>query len=212
VSRRAPWAAGPVALLVVDVQYLDAAPDCGVFAAPPADEAEAAARDRYFDRLDGCVLPNIRRLQDRCRARGLEVVHTRIRSMTRDGRDRGPAHRWLGVHAPPGSKEAEFLPSVAPVGDELVFDKTASSVFNATNIAYVLRNLGVAGLYVTGVYTNECVSTAVRDASDLGFFTTLVEDACASPDEALHEATVAEIRGRYGRVVTTDRALAELED
>ncbi len=210
MTTAAPEGLERAALLVIDVQYLDAAPGHGVFAGPAASEDEARARARYFERLEAMVLPNIRRLQDAFRERGLEVVHTRIQSMTRDGRDRSPAHKRLGVHAAPGSKGAEFLPQVAPVGDELVFDKTASGVFTATSIHYVLRNLGVKALFVAGVYTNECVSTAVRDASDLGYDTTVIGDACASPDEALHDAALAELNGRYARLLDTDEALREL--
>jgi nicotinamidase-related amidase len=87
------------------------------------------AEEYYFNRLETQVLPNVRRLQDAFRAVGLEVIHTRIQSLTMDGRDRGPGHKRLGLHAAPGSKEAEFLEIVAPQGDEIVINKTASGVF-----------------------------------------------------------------------------------
>jgi nicotinamidase-related amidase len=157
------------------------------------------------------VLPNVRRLQDRFRDEGMEVIHTRIMSLTEDGRDRSPGHKRLGLHAPPGSKEAQFLPEVAPKGDEIVISKSASGVFNATNIEYLLRNMGITGLFVCGVYTNECVSTTVRDASDLGFYTTLINDACATVTPELHNATLSTIRDRYARVITTDEAIKELK-
>jgi nicotinamidase-related amidase len=114
------------------------------------------------------------------------------------------------LHAPPGSKEAEFLEEVAPMGDEIVINKTASGVFNATNLEYILRNLNITGLFVTGVYTNECVSTAIRDACDLGFYVTLVEDACATVTEELQKATVRTVKDRYARVLATDEAIKEI--
>lgn len=199
------------ALLCIDLQYLDAARGMGVFADPGLGGAPPQAQDYYFDRLERVVLHNVRRLQDAFRDNGLEVIHTRIQSLTRDGRDRSPGHKRLGLHAPPGSKEAEFLPEVAPLGDEIVIDKTASGVFNATNIAYVLRNLGITGLYVAGVYTNECVSTAIRDACDLGFYTTLIEDGCATVTPELHEDSVRTLRDRYARVLTTDEAVRQID-
>ncbi len=201
------------ALLVIDLQYLDAAPGYGPFAEPASDPAEQAQRARFFERLDDLVLPNVRRLQDAFRAHrdvGLEVIHTRIQSMTTDGRDRGPGHKALNLHAAPGSKEAEFLPQVAPVADELVFNKTASGVFNSTNIEYVLRNLRIGRLYVAGVYTNECVSTTVRDACDRGFETLIVHDACAGSETALHDATLNVLRDRYARILSTDEAIAAI--
>jgi nicotinamidase-related amidase len=199
------------ALLVIDLQYLDAAPGYGPFATPAEDRAVERERARFFERLEQPVLPNVARLQKAFRGRfadGLEVIHTRIQSMTQDGRDRGPGHKALGLHAPPGSKEAEFLPQVAPIGDELIFNKTASGVFNSTNIDYVLRNLRIGALYVVGVYTNECVSTTVRDACDRGFDTAIIEDACAGSSAALHDATIEVLRDRYARILDTDQALA----
>jgi len=149
------------ALLCIDMQHLDASPGIGVFADVEASGVPPEAQEYYFDRLKYTVLPNVRRLQDAFRSHGLEVIHTRIQSLTRDGRDRSPGHKRLGLHAAPGSREAEFLEAVAPVDDEIIINKTASGVFNSTNIGYILRNLGITGLFVTGVYSNECVSTAM---------------------------------------------------
>ena len=198
------------ALLVIDLQYLDAAPGYGVFADADRSGVPHEAQEYYFKRLDHVVLPNVRRLQDAFRDLNLEVIHTRIMSLTADGRDRSPGHKRLHLHAAPGSKEAEFLPEVAPKGDEIVINKTASGVFNATNIEYLLRNMGITGLYICGVYTNECVSTTVRDASDRGFYTTLINDACATVTPELHNATIGTIKDRYARVLETDESIKQL--
>jgi nicotinamidase-related amidase len=199
-----------VALLCIDLQYLDAARGHGVFADAAASGVPLAAQEYYFHQLETRVLPNVRRLQDAFRAQGLEVIHSRIQSLTRDGRDRSPGHKRLNLHAAPGSKEAEFVESVAPVGDEIVLNKTASGVFNSTNLQYLLRNLDISSLFIVGVYSNECVSTAVRDACDLGFYVTLIEDACTTVTPELQGATIATIKDRYARVMTTDEAIAEI--
>ena len=199
------------ALLVIDVQYLDAAPGYGVFATPGPSRVSAPAEEYYFSTLQQTVLPNIQRLQRAFRGRGMEVIHTRICSLTPDGRDRSPGHKRLGLHAAPGSKEAEFLPEVAPEAREIVISKTASGVFTSTNIEYVLRNLGIQALFVTGVYTNECVSTAIRDGSDLGFHMTLVHDACTTVNPDLQASTVRVLRDRYARVLRTKAAVREVE-
>ena len=198
------------ALLVIDIQYLDAARGYGVFADIEKSGVPMEAQEYYFDRLDNIVLPNVRRMQDAFRARGLEVIHTRIQSHTRDGRDRSPGHKRLGLHAAPGSKEAEFIEMVAPQGDEIVINKTASGVFNSTNLEYILRNLGITGLFVMGVYSNECVSTAIRDACDLGFYVTLISDGCATVTPQLQNATITTMRDRYARVITTEEAIKEI--
>lgn len=199
------------ALLVIDLQYLDAAPGFGVFANAEKSGVPKEAQEYYFKRLDHVVLANVRKLQDKFRDLGLEVIHTRIMSMTNDGRERSPGHKRLNLHAAPGSKESEFLVEVAPKGDEIIINKTASGVFNATNVEYILRNMGITGLFICGVYTNECVSTTVRDACDRGFYTTMINDACATVTPELHNATIDTIRDRYARVMTTDEAVNELK-
>ena len=200
------------ALLCIDMQYLDAAPGFGVFADATSSGLPAESQAYYFERLEQLVLPNVRRLQDAFRSHRLEVIHTRIQSLTADGRDRGAGHKRLGLHAAPGSKEAEFLEIVAPQGDEIIMDKTASGVFAATNLEYVLRNLGITGLYVVGVYSNECVSTAVRDACDLGFYVTLISDGIATVTPELQQATITTMTDRYARVMSTDEAIDELRN
>ncbi|MDX1605902.1 MAG: isochorismatase family cysteine hydrolase [Candidatus Competibacterales bacterium] len=199
------------ALLCIDMQYLDAARGYGVFADDSPVNTDPESQEYYFTALEKVVLPNMRRLQDGFRHAELEVIHVRICSLTRDGRDRGSGHKKLHLLAPPGSKEAEFLPEVAPQGDEIVINKTASGVFTSTNLEYVLRNLEVDSLFVTGVLTDECVSTTVRDACDRGFAVTLVEDCCASVTPERHRFTIATLRDRYTRVLTTEEALAELD-
>jgi nicotinamidase-related amidase len=200
------------ALLCIDMQYLDAAPGHGVFADVQASGVPVEAQEYYFDRLKYTVLPNVRRLQDVFRSRGLELIHTRIQSLTQDGRDRSPGHKRLGLHAPPGSKEAQFLEQVTPLENEIVINKTASGVFNSTNIAYILRNMEITGLFVVGVYSNECVSTAIRDACDLGFFVTLISDGCATVTPELQKATITTMKDRYARVLTAEEAIKEIQE
>lgn len=198
------------ALLVIDVQYLDAKRGYGLFGDEEMSGLPPASQEYYFNRLETIVVPNIRRMQDVFRAAGLEVIHTRIQSLTQDGRDRGPGHRRLGLHAAPGSIDAQFLEEIAPIGDEIIINKTASGVFNSTNLEYVLRNLGITALVICGVYSNECVSTATRDACDLGFYVTIVSDGVATVTPELENATVTTMRDRYARILTTDEVIGEV--
>lgn len=200
---------GKTALLCIDMQYLDAAEGIGVFAGDSGLDDEAV--EYYFRRLEKLVLPHVRQLQDCFRHHGLEVIHTRIQSLTQDGRDRSIGHKRLDLHAAPGSKEAQFLPQVAPQGDEIIINKSASGMFSATNAEYVMRNIGVDGLFVTGVYTNECVSTTVRDGCDRGFHTTLIRDACATVTPVLEEATERTLKDRYCRFLNTEEAIEEID-
>jgi nicotinamidase-related amidase len=69
----------------------------------------------------------------------------------------------------------------------------------------------ITGLYITGVYSNECVSTAIRDACDLGFHVTLISDGCATVTPELQKATITTMKDRYARVLSTKDAISELE-
>jgi len=196
---------GTTALLIVDMQRHSAHRDGATLRKVRAAGFEDVAHD-FSERLD-VIVPNIRRLQDAFRGAGLEVIHVRIASMTADGRDRGLSHKKLGHAAALTSPDAEILPELAPTGDELVFNKTAGSVFCATNIEYVLRNLGITTLVVTGIVTTGCVHTAVTDAADRGFHVILVEDGCGALVPEMHWSSIRMLRDVYAKILTTDEAL-----
>lgn len=196
-----------IALLCVDLQYHDAAVGYGLMKGVQRDDPRFIY---YFDRLEHLVLPNVKRMQAAFRRQNQEVIHVRIEALTKDGRDRSTAHKRIDCLVAKGSKEAEFLPEVAPQGDEIMISKTSSGVFNSTNIEYVLKNLGITQLVVVGVLTNECIETTVRDASDRGFITIVASDATAAFSEQLQEASLTNLHGTYTTVATTDAIIDKL--
>lgn len=204
------FGAAHTALVVVDVQYGDAHPDYGLLK-QLRDRGDGDITTYYAQRLSEQVLPNIRALQDACRRAGIEVIHVGIQSMTQDGRDRSREHRNANFHFAPGSKEAAFVEDVAPQGDELVFTKTCSGVFNGTNIDYVLHNMEMKTLIFCGVFTNGCVESAVRDAADRSYQAVMIDDACAAWTEELHSNSVNVLNGVYATVLATEDMLAAIE-
>jgi len=209
LTRERAVLAERTALLVIDVQYFSAKPGFGEYR--HIDPASIPADKRYyFERIEHHVLPNIQRLQGAFRRGGWEIIYTVVENLTQDGRDRSLDYKISGFNVPRGSAEARVLEEIAPRGDEIVIPKTASSVFNATNIEYVLRNLGVEFLVMTGLVTNQCVESAVRDAADRGFLVTLVEDACGAYSQAEHDASLVPLKG-YSRIRSTRQVVAELE-
>jgi len=171
---------------------------------------KVAAKLAFLERLEAIVLPNQQRLQAAARAAGIEVIYTVIESLTQDGRDRSLDHKISRLHHAKGSWEAQVIPAVAPQGDEILIPKTASGIFNATSIEYVLRNLGIEYLVIYGVMTDQCVESAVRDAADRGFLVTQIEDCCAAEVEGGHERSIEAMRGHYCRTRTTDEMIAEI--
>ena len=196
------------ALLVIDMQYRSAHPDFGLCVKVRAAGFEETLE--YYQGRLAVIVPNIRRLQDAFRAAGMEVMHVRIQSMTADGRDRSPSHKKLDHAGDLTSREAEILDELKPVGDELVFSKTAGSVFLSTNITYVLRNMGIESLVVVGVVTTGCVHTAVTDAADLGFHVVLVEDGCAALVPEMHWNSVRILRDVYAKIMTAEEVISRI--
>jgi nicotinamidase-related amidase len=190
------------ALLTIDVQFLDADWDSGMCC-----QARQAGFERelvYYRGRLVTIIPNIRRLQADCRAKGVDVIHVKIQSLRADGRDRGRMHRGLGMHAAPGSREAEFLPEVGPEAGEVVLTKTASSAFNGTTLDRLLRALCIRNLIVCGVFTTNCVESTVREGADLGYSCIVAEDACGALLEEMHLASIRVMRNVYALVWSTD--------
>ena len=210
LSREIPVEPKKSALLFIDVQNYNARSDGGEYCDEGLTPAEAEAKyDYFFTRLKTVAVPNMQRLQQACRQKGIEVLYTIIESLTADGRDRSLDYKISGFNVPKGSPDARVLDAIKPIGDEIVFKKTSSSVFISTNIHYILGNLGVDYLIVSGLLTDQCISSAVRDACDLGYLVTLVTDACATFTQQRHETSLDHIKG-YCRQRTTDEFLAEL--
>lgn len=185
---------GRAALLVIDVQN-------GTFGAAQEKskpEFHAAAKDR--------VIQNLRRLLAAFRRGRLEVIYTIIENLTEDGRDRSLDYKLSGMSVAKGSWEAQIVAEVAPERDELVLPKTSSSAFNSTNLDYLLRNIGIEDVFVTGFLTDQCVDHAVKDGADRGYYMTCIHDACAAETEARHAAALSCFKG-YCRMLSTDEVL-----
>lgn len=211
LSREIPVVKARTALLFIDVQNFNARPDGGEYKGMGLTPEQALSRHAYFfERLDRIVIPNMQRLQTACRQSGIEVLYTVIESLTRDGRDRSRDYKITGFNVPKGSWDAQVLDAIRPAEDEIVFPKTSSSVFISTNIHYILGNLNTDFLIVSGFLTDQCISSAVRDACDLGYLVTLVTDACASYTRERHDTAIAHIKG-YCRRRTTAQLLDELD-
>lgn len=207
-SRDVPLQKGRVSVLFVDVQNFCLHPEGGEI----RDATEAQRQETllpFINRVRAETVPKMQALQAAARKAGVEVMFTTIESLTRDGRDRSLDYKITGFNVPKGSFDAQVIDELAPDGDEIVLPKSSSSVFVSTHIDYVLRNLGVAQLVISGVVTDQCVESAIRDACDLGYLVTQVTDACATYTTERHENSLRTIKG-YCRQVTIAELLPEL--
>lgn len=208
LSRDIPVELGQSALLFIDVQNYCVSPKGGEFKDLPAAELEKYRP--FFEQMERQTIPNMQRLQAACRKAGVEVLYTTIESLTKDGRDRSLDYKITGFNVPRGSWDGKVIDAIAPGEDEIVLPKTSSSVFISTNIDYVLRNLGVRYLVLSGVLTDQCVESAIRDACDLGYLVTQITDACATYTQERHDNSLRTIKG-YCRQRTTEQFIAEIE-
>ncbi|MCW5641687.1 MAG: cysteine hydrolase [Rhodoferax sp.] len=198
------------ALLIIDMQYATGSRQGALSRTLQAQGSTVG--DYRFDRIERQVLPHTRQLRDRCTALARPVLHVTVGAALPDATD-APVHmRKLFVefsnHV--GSREHEILDELKPRAGEHVLRKTTIGAFASTAIDSLLRALGCEQLYLCGISTNMCVETTAREAADRGYLVTLVEDACGTTHEDLHQVTMRNFQRLFGRVRSTEQVLGEL--
>jgi len=208
LTRDLPLVPYESALLFVDVQNFSAHRKGAEFV-DLTDDHFNKKYGWFFNELEVRVIPNMQAIQSACRQAGVEVMYTTIESLTRDGRDRSLDYKITGFNVPKGSWDGKVIDALAPDEDEIVLPKSSSSVFVSTHIDYILRNLGVKQLVLSGLLTDQCVESAVRDACDLGYLVTEVTDACLTYTQERHDNSLRAIKG-YCRQITSQDLIEEL--
>ncbi|MCL5960198.1 MAG: isochorismatase family protein, partial [Chloroflexi bacterium] len=153
------------------------------------------------------TLPNIKKLLDACREKGLCVVYTRGNPVTRE---------FIGVatkgHTRSGKAELsgdrEEIPDlIAPRAGEWVLEKPRASAFFGTPLAVYLHQQGVDSVLVTGVSTSGCVRASVVDAHSHGFPVFVIEECTFDRAEMSHLVSLYEMNAKYADVVTLGEVL-----
>lgn len=186
------------ALLSIDVQ--------NTYMTPSNDPKTRARWAPFHERMHEIVIPTTARLQNCFRQQGMDVLHARIACLLENGKDRSLSQKkpgWNYLLLPKDREDAQIVDALRSHKDEIEVTKTTDSALTGTNLRLILHNMGIKNVVLTGIFTDQCISSTVRSLADESFNVILVEDCCAAGTEELHRKELEILNMIYCHVMSS---------
>lgn len=161
------------------------------------------------------LIPRLVKLREAAKRAGVMVFHVGFETYPEHMSDSGP---WLTQRrratyasdkiALSASEGMEFIDQLSPEDGDLTVMKHRYSAFKGTDFDMLLRAHNIRTVVPTGISTNVCVESTLRDAFEHTYYVCVPEDGCASWDMALHAATLKTANARFGLVTSIDEIIS----